>query len=96
MDNLPNIEFFGKILNYKNITRSKTGYNEIERRRSVLDKYQDMRLYCLENGGEYAQKVKDERDRRYNGEWALRFPFEVKEYPAFIVLNRELQFLIIN
>jgi len=59
-----------------------------------LDKYQDMRLYCLENGGEYAQKVKDERDRRYNGEWALRFPFEVKEYPAFIVLNRELQFLI--
>lgn len=59
-----------------------------------MNKYQDMRLFCLENGGEYAQKVKEERDKRYHGEWALRFPFEVKEYPAFIVLNRELQFLI--
>lgn len=59
-----------------------------------MDKYRDMRLYCLENGGEYAQKVKEERERRYNGEWALQFPFDIKEYPAFLVLNRELMSLI--
>ena len=56
--------------------------------------YQDMRIFCLQNGGVHAQKVIDERAKRYHGEWALRFPFEIKEYPAFIVLNRELQSLI--
>lgn len=53
--------------------------------------YQDMRIFCLQNGGEYAEKVKQERVARYGGAWSLRFPFEVKEYPAFVVLNRELQ-----
>lgn len=59
-----------------------------------MSEYQDMRIFCLENGGVHAQKVKDERALRYHGEWALRFPFEIKGYPAFIVLNRELQALI--
>ena len=53
--------------------------------------YQDMRIFCLQNGGEYAEKVKQERAARYEGAWSLCFPFEVKEYPAFVVLNRELQ-----
>lgn len=59
-----------------------------------MDKYQDMRIYCLNHGGEYSQKVKEERDKRYNGEWSLQFPFDVMEYPAFVVLNKELQALI--
>lgn len=59
-----------------------------------MSEYQDMRIFCLENGGVHAQKVKDERALRFHGEWALRFPFKVKEYPAFIVLNKELQALI--
>ena len=42
--------------------------------------YQDMRIFCLQNGGEYAEKVKQERAARYGGAWSLRFPFEVKEY----------------
>jgi len=56
--------------------------------------YQDMRVFSLENGGVYAAKVKDELSVRYHGEWALRFPFEIKQYPAFVVLNGELQSLI--
>ncbi|MDD3412306.1 MAG: Fic family protein [Eubacteriales bacterium] len=58
-----------------------------------MEKYKEMRLITLENPGNSAE-VERVRSLRYASEATLRFPFQVGEYSAFVLLSTELSSLM--
>jgi len=58
-----------------------------------MEKYQDMRhLYYKRVGGK--EKMQQLLEERYNSDAAIHIPFSIGQYPAFVMLNRELSMLI--
>lgn len=55
--------------------------------------YKDMRIYSLEHGT-MTESVLQERSRRYDSPGAIHLPFQIGDWPAFIMLNGELSALI--
>ncbi|MDD3411932.1 MAG: Fic family protein, partial [Eubacteriales bacterium] len=68
------------------------GHN-VQEGRPRDEKYKEMRLITLENPGNSAE-VEHVRSLRYASEATLRFPFQVGEYPAFVMQSTELAALI--
>ena len=58
-----------------------------------MEKYRDMRHIYFENTGNM-EKVKSILHARYHSEAAIRLPFSVGGYPAFLMLNNELVSLL--
>ena len=58
-----------------------------------MEKYKEMRLVTLDNPGNSAE-VERVLSLRYVSEATLRFPFQVGEYPAFVMQSTELAALI--
>ena len=55
-----------------------------------MDKYVDMRIYGMENGGIWGERVQQELDRRLHSDTTYAFPFSINDHQAFVVLCKEL------
>ena len=58
-----------------------------------MQKYNEMRVFCLQNGGEHAPIVKEEVQRRRQSEACYLLPFEINGNQAFVFLCKELDLL---
>lgn len=58
-----------------------------------MKKYQDMKRYQLDNKVS-RQKALEELAARYDSVSTIRLPFQIGQYPAFVMLNGELQSLM--
>lgn len=58
-----------------------------------MEKYQDMRHLYYKRMGD-RQKLQQLLEDRYKSDAAIHIPFSIGEYPAFVMLNRDLSMLI--